>query len=129
MDLFWANHRDRFVYGLELSGGSNLIDPIGLIHFPGSDPSIFLGADAYLGYRIGPKGKRWVPKFRYSILFPDASAWECQQMELRFGNEFRFRDEAKLHADVGLGIDTFYNGGELYTQLGFLWAINFLVNL
>jgi hypothetical protein len=129
VDLFWANHRDRFVYGLELSGGSNLIDPIGLIHFPGSDTSIFLSADAYLGYRLGPKGKRWVPKFRYSILFPDASALEAQQMELLFGNEFRFGNKTKLHADVGLGINTFYDGGVLYTQLEILWAINFLVNL
>jgi hypothetical protein len=129
VDLFWANHSGPMIYALELSGGSNLVDPIGILHFPGSDPSVFLGADAFLGYTVGSKDKAWIPKLRYTILFPDASVMECQQMELRFGNEFRFRDDMKLHADVGLGVDTFYDSGELYTQLKLLWAANFLVSL
>jgi hypothetical protein len=129
VDLFWLNLEDRIIYGLELTSGTNLIDPIGLLHYPGADTSVFLGADAYLGYRIGTKDKRWTPKLRYSILFPDLTVMESQQMEIRLGNEFGFGGSIKLHADFGLGIDTFYSNGDLYTQLSFLWAVNFLVHV
>lgn len=130
VDLVWANHESRLVYGLEATAGSNLLDPIGLINTPGKgERSWFLSGDGYLGYRLQPGKFDWMPALRVSVLFPELTVMEANQIEVRWGNYLKFSKDIKLHVDGGVGIITRYDGDTLYTRLDPLWAINFRVEI
>jgi len=130
VNLAWADHETRLVYGLEATAGSNLLDPIGLINTPGKgERSWFLGGDAYLGYRLQPGKIDWMPAVRVSVLFPELTVMEANQVEVRWGNFIRFSKDIKLHVDGGLAVITRYDGDTLYTRLDPLWAVNFRVEI
>lgn len=130
VDLVWADHSGRLVYGFETTAGSNLHDPIGLINTPGKgERSWFLGGDSYLGYRLQPGKIDWMPALRVSVLFPELTVMEANQIEVRWGNYLRFSKDIKLHVDGGLAIITRYDGDTLYTRLDPLWALNFRVEI
>jgi hypothetical protein len=130
LDLIWADYENRFLYGLEFTFGSNLVDPIGLVHFPGEgERSYFLGGDLHLGYSFDFDGLRWIAAVRCSVLFPEITVMEAQQIEIILGNLFVYAGKLYFHFDGGLGINTQYRQEILYTKLEMLWAINFIVKI
>jgi hypothetical protein len=133
IDIACASYERRIVYGLELTCGSNLIDPIGIIHTPGTgNRTFFLGGDTFIGCKFFSKKKdifQWLPALRFSILFPELTVMESQQIEIVLGNLFRFFKKIYLHIDFGIGINTQYKNDDLYTKLEFLWAVNFTVKI
>ena len=129
-DFIWANYERRFVYGLELTFGSNLVDPIGLVQFNESDRSTFFAADLHAGYKIELGSVTWLPALRCAVLFPDTQVSKVQQIELRWGNRLDLLREITLQAEAGLGIDTSYGVDDvLYTRLEMLWAVSVLIRL
>ena len=130
VDLICADYEHKIVYGTELTFGSNLIDPLGIVHTPGTrDRSFFFGGDTHVGYRLSHKNFIWLPALRFSILFPELTTMDCNQMQIKLGNLFSFYKKVYLHADFGLGINTQYSGNTLYTNLEFLWAVNITVKI
>jgi hypothetical protein len=129
-DFLWADYTKRFVYGLELTFGSNLVDPIGLLQFNESDRSTFFAADVHAGYEVDLGTVSWLPALRCSVLFPDTQVSKVQQIELRWGNRLDLLREVTLQAEAGLGLDTSYGMDDvLYTRLEMLWAVNVLIKL
>ena len=129
-DFIWANYERRFVHGLELTFGSNLVDPIGLLQFNESDRSTFFAADLQVGYKIDLAAVTWLPALRCSLLFPDTQVPRVQQLDLRWGNKLTVAEQVTVYADAGLGINTVYGMDDvLYTQLEPLWALNVLIKL
>ena len=129
-DLIFANYENNLIYGIELTYGSNLVSPIGLINYPvKTDRPSFLGADFHIGYFLSLNKIRWLPSLRYSILFPELTVSECHQMEIRLGNMLQFSKRIKLHIDGGIGVTTRYSMGTLYTNLKPLWALYFIVSI
>jgi hypothetical protein len=125
IDLVWADLGSDFVYGLEMTFGSNLVDPIGLESFPRDlDRSFFLGGDLLVGYAFDFGPIEWIPLVRYSILFPEISEMRLSEMEMLVGNLVRVLDKLYFHFDAGLGIETRYVSEDLYTRLKALWAIS-----
>ena len=123
IDLICGDYEHDFQFGLELTGGSNLIDPIGYLHFPSNgDCSFFGGGDIHVGYKFDFQAWVWNPALRYSILFQDISVPECPQMEIILGNKFIFAKKAFLSVGGGIGIDSFYENNELLTRLKWIWA-------
>jgi hypothetical protein len=128
-DLVFSNYENDFLYGVEVTGGSNLIDPIGFVHFPsGGDYTVFLGADLHAGYRFRFADINWIPALRLSVLFPNAEVMECQEMEFILGNTLVYNDVVFLYLDAGLRINTFYQSDTLYTQLEMIWGIRLAVH-
>jgi hypothetical protein len=130
VDLIFADHEQRLVYGLEATLASNLLDPIGLISYPGDgERSYFLGGDAYIGFSLELGQSEWLPALRATLLFPELTVMETYQVEIRWGNFFRFGKAVLLHVDAGLGILTRYEGSTLYTRLDPLYALKFMVRI
>ena len=130
LNLICADYEHKIIYGTELTLGSNLIDPLGITHTPGTgDRSFFFGGDTHVGYRFDFGKLQWTPALRFSILFPELTAMECQQIEIKLGNLLRILKRVYLHADFGLSINTQYSGDTLYTNLEFLWAFNITVKI
>lgn len=128
IDLIFADHERKVIYGTEFTIGSNLINPVGLIHTqPDGDLSFFMGADTYVGLHLKKNRFSYIPALRVSVLFPELTVMECQELEFLAGNLLIFSEKLFLHLDAGLGINTFYQDNTLYTQLEFLWAVNFTV--
>lgn len=129
-DFIWADYGKRFVHGLELTFGSNLVDPIGLLQFNESDRSTFFAADIHAGYEIDLAAFTWLPALRCSVLFPDTQVSKVQQIELRWGNKLTLVEQVIVTADAGLGVNTEYGMDDvLYTHLELLWALNVLIRL
>ena len=106
------------------------MNPIGLINYPvQTDRPSFLGADFHIGYKFSFNKIEWLPALRYSILFPELTVIESNQMEIRLGNLLQFSKKIKLHIDGGIGITTRYSDGTLYTNLKPLWALSFIVSI
>ena len=52
-DIIFANYENDLIFGIELTYGSNLVNPIGLINYPvQTDRPSFLGADFHIGYKF-----------------------------------------------------------------------------
>ncbi len=98
VDFVWANHESDLIHGLELTFGSNLIDPIGLVHTSGEGyRSYFLSGDVYIGYTVPLEKFKWTPAIRLSVLFPEVTVLEARQMEVRLARDpFRPRHKTRL---------------------------------
>lgn len=111
----------------EASLGTNLADPIGLLHFPGKEESFFAAADASLGYNISTSRFVYTPAFRAGILMPDIDKIEdSRRVELLLGNSFHGRN-IFMHLEGGFQFDTYDNGSGLETDVEPIWSINFCV--
>ena len=130
IDLVWADLQSDFVYEIEMTFGSNLVDPIGLQSFPRDfDRSFFLGGDLLVGYALNFGAFQWIPLIRYSILFPEISQMKANQMEILLGNLVRVLDRLYIHIDAGLGIETKYISDDLFTRLEVLWAFSLVAKV
>jgi len=124
INLIWSNYDNNFVYGSELSFGSNLIDPISLVEYPVDvDRSFFLGGDIHLGYSFIFDKLNWLPAIRYSVVFTEVKIMESYLQEIKIGNRLIYKDKLYLNIDTGIGINTKYISDILYTGLEFLWAL------
>lgn len=130
IDLVWADLESDFVYGIEMTLGSSLVDPIGQQSSPRDfDRSFFLGGDLLMGYALNFGAIRWIPLIRYSILFPEISEMKANQMEILLGNLVRVLERLYIHIDAGLGIETEYRSDDLLTRLEILWAFSFVAKI
>jgi hypothetical protein len=130
INLVWANLENDFVYGIETTFGSNLVDPIGLQSFPRDfDRSFFMGGDLHVGYALNFGAIQWIPLIRYSILFPEISEMKANQMEILLGNLVRVLERLYFHIDAGLGIETKYISDDLFTKLEMLWAFSIVAKV
>ena len=122
-DLKYYHNIDRFVWACEANIGTNLIDPVGYLHFPGEDDSWFASADVSLGYNINLNKFVYTPALRAGILCPDIKYIdENRRLELMLGNWFHGK-YVFVHLDGGLRFDT-YKSGSLKTKLKPIWGIN-----
>lgn len=123
-----ANHEDRWIYGAELTLGSNLIDPVGLIHYTELEDSgsIFFGTDLYLGRRLDLGKAQWLPALRGSLLLPNLRVPRRYHLELTAGNLIELHKRVKLHLDAGLRLYSREIAERLYSRLEPIWALCFL---
>ncbi|MBN2439701.1 MAG: hypothetical protein JXJ04_00080 [Spirochaetales bacterium] len=130
-DLICAHYDYAFVYGIELTCGSNIIDPLALVRIPGAeDRSFFIGGDAHIGYSLEFGDLKLIPGLRFSILFPEFTVPECQQIEILYGTMLNIKDTWFIHGDIGLSINSLYGDDQqFYTQLGVLWAADVRLKL
>ncbi len=106
--------------------GSNLIDPVGYLHFPGEDDSWFASADLAFGYNFRFEKFVYTPALRAGILCPDIKYMdENRRLELMLGNWF-YGKYVFVHLDGGLRFDT-YKSDSLKTKVKPIWGINFCV--
>ncbi len=125
-DLKYYHNIDRFVWSCEANIGTNLIDPVGYLHFPGEDDSWFASADASFGYNFRFDKFVYTPALRAGILCPDIKYIdENRRLELMLGNWFHGK-YVFVHLDGGLRFDT-YKSGSLKTKVEPIWGINFCV--
>ena len=128
LDLVFANHNRKIIYGTEITFGSNIIDPIGIIEYSKKiERSFFLGGDLYLGYSFSPNKINIIPVLRYSILFPEIQIMEYNIQEIRIGNCLSFSEIIYFNIDTGIRIHTKYISNKLYTQFRIIWALNITV--
>ncbi|MBN2444725.1 MAG: hypothetical protein JXJ04_25440 [Spirochaetales bacterium] len=129
-NLIFSDYENDFIYGIELSVGTNLLDPIGLLHFPGKgEYTLFGGADVHTGYKFHFSDINWIPAFRFSILYPNVEIIDCPGMEILAASTVSYDNILFLTLDSGLGINVFYDNEKLYTQLEFLWGIKLSVRI
>jgi hypothetical protein len=123
-----ADHEPPWIFGLELTLGSNLIDPVGLIHYTELEDSgsVFFGTDLYLGHWVRLKKAQWLPALRGSLLLPNLRVPERFHVELLAGNLFELHKRVKLHLDVGLRLYSREIAEQLYSRLEPIWALSFL---
>ena len=122
-DLKYYKNVDRIVWSCEANIGTNLIDPVGYLHFPGEDDSWFASADAALGYNFPFDKFIYTPALRCGILCPDLKyADENRRLELMLGNWFHGK-YIFVHLDGGIRFDT-YKSGSLKTKVEPVWGIN-----
>ena len=135
VDLFLTDYTNSFIYGAELTAGSNLITPLGLInHEPDTDFPLFLGLDLYAGLRFLIKQEDsvyWVPAIRMTVLEPEVSEFECRFVDILFANQLSYKENVKLHVDGGPGFITRYDtygDNELKTKLEWRWSVTLIIN-
>ncbi len=125
-DLKYYKNVERIVWSCEANIGTNLIDPIGYLHFPGEDDSWFASADAAFGYNIPLSNFTYTPALRAGILCPDLKyVDENRRLELMLGNWFHGK-YVFVHLDGGIRFDT-YKSGSLKTKIEPIWGINVCV--
>ncbi len=107
IDFVWSDYENDFIHGLELTIGSNLMDPVGLIHTTSAgDRSYFFGGDLHLGYTFSHKKFDWIPALRFSVLLPDITVPEARQIEIRLGNLLRYGKNLFFHLDGGVTLSS-----------------------
>ena len=107
IDFVWSDYENDFIHGLELTIGSNLMDPVGLIHTTSAgDRSYFFGGDLHLGYTFSHKKFDWIPALRFSVLLPDITVPEARQIEIRLGNFLRYDKNLFFHLDGGVNLSS-----------------------
>ena len=122
-DLKYYHNIDRFVWAAEANIGTNLIDPVGYLHFPGEDDSWFASADLAFGYNFRFEKFVYTPALRAGILCPDIKYIdENRRLELMLGNWFHGK-YVFVHLDGGFRFDT-YKSGSLKTKFEPIWGIN-----
>jgi len=125
-DLKYHKNVDRLVCSAEAAIGTNLIDPVGYLHFPGEEDSWFASADAALGWNFDLKKFIYTPALRCGVMCPDIKYIdENRRFELMLGNWFHGK-YVLLHLDAGLRFDTYNDGGKK-TDFEPIWGINFCV--
>ncbi len=122
-DLKYYKNVERIVWSCEANIGTNLIDPVGYLHFPGEDDSWFASADVAFGYNIPFQQFTYTPALRCGILCPDLKyVDENRRLELMLGNWFHGK-YVFVHLDGGVRFDT-YKSGSLKTKVEPIWGIN-----
>ena len=125
-DLKYYKNVERIVWSCEANIGTNLIDPIGYLHFPGEDNSWFASADVAFGYNFPFEKFTYTPALRAGILCPDLKyVDENRRVELMLGNWFHGK-YVFVHLDGGIRFDT-YKSGSLKTKIEPIWGINVCV--
>jgi len=127
----------RLLYKMEVTAGTNLIDPIGYIHYPGdSGVSWFFGTDLSAGYTFQSEKDdfRWTPGLGASFLIHDLTAAETNSAEIRLGSRLSWHDRFYMHFDLGIRIETLYDTDEDYdpylaTELEALCGISVQVHI
>ena len=126
LDLIFSNYAHNFIFGSEISIGSNLLDPLYLIDYLKSgDRSCFAGCDIHIGYSIESANFFWQPSMRYTILFPELKMMETHIQQIIAGCKFIYRDKIYFYTDTGININTKYIDDILYTNLELVWALKF----
>ena len=125
-----------FFYKLEVTGGNNLIDPIGFVHFPSAgDVNWFLGGDLLVGYPRGDGDFLWTPALNLSIIMQDITEYpEAWTSYLRMGHQLAWDDTFFIRLEAGLEIDTYYDTYEhadptLVSGLEALWGVSVEIEL
>ena len=131
-DLVYSDYRSKIVYGVELTLGSNLINPVGHINYdPDTEYPAFAGADLHCGIRVNMTDFiEWLPALRCTMLIPEISEAKCNEFEVIWGNQFTYKEHVKLHLDTGLGIKTKYDtygDDDLKTKLDWRWAVSLVI--
>lgn len=127
LDAKYFMYSTSWVVTGEASIGTNLVDPVGLLHFPGKEESFFAAADAAVGYNISTSRFVYTPAFRAGILMPDIDRIEdSRRVELLLGNSFHGRN-VFMHLEGGFQFDTYDNGGGLETDVEPIWSVSFCV--
>ena len=122
-DLKYYKNTESFIWQAEANIGTNLIDPVGYLHFPGEDDSWFASADVAVGYNIHMSNLVYTPALRCGVLCPDIKYIdENRRLELMLGNWFHGK-YVFVHLDGGLRFDT-YDNGSLKTDFEPIWGIN-----
>ena len=125
-DLKYYRNVDRIVWAAEANIGTNLIDPVGYLHFPGEDDSWFASADLAIGYNFNFSNFVYTPALRAGVLCPDIKYMdENRRLELMLGNWFHGK-YVFVHLDGGVRFDT-YKSGSLKTKVEPIWGINVCV--
>ena len=125
-DLKYYKNVERIVWSCEANIGTNLIDPVGYLHFPGEDDSWFASADVAFGYNFPFENFTYTPAFRAGILCPDLKyVDENRRLELMLGNWFHGK-YVFVHLDGGIRFDT-YKSDSLKTKVEPIWGINVCV--
>ncbi|MCQ2603488.1 MAG: hypothetical protein MJ215_00380 [Spirochaetia bacterium] len=124
-DLKYFNDTEHFVYTAEASIGSNLIDPVGYLHFPGEEDSWFAAADAGIGYNFQFSKFTYTPALRCGILCPDIKYMdENRRLDLMLGNYFHGK-YIFVHLEGGFRFDTYDKGDGVKTDVDPIWGISF----
>ena len=125
-----------FFYKVEVTGGNNLIDPIGFVHFPSEgDVNWFLGGDLLVGLPRGDEDFLWTPALNLSIIMQDIIEYpEAWTSYVRMGHQLAWDETFYIRLEAGLEIDTYYDTYEhadptLVTGLEALWGISVEVEL
>jgi|GEM_PF-4873824 len=131
-DLVYSDYRSKIVYGVELTLGSNLINPVGHINYdPDTEYPAFAGADLHCGIRVNMTDFiEWLPALRCTMLIPEISEAKCNEFEVIWGNQFSYKEHVKLHLDTGIGIKTKYDtygDDDLKTKLDWRWAVSLVI--
>ena len=125
-DLKYYRNIGSTIWAAEVNVGTNLIDPVGYLHFPGEDDSWFASADLAFGYNFALSKCVYTPAIRCGILCPDIKYMdENRRLELMLGNWFRGK-YMFVHLDGGLRFDT-YKSGSLKTKVEPIWGINICI--
>ena len=126
-DMKYFMYTTSWVITAEASAGTNLVDPVGLLHFPGKEESFFAAADASVGYNFSTSRFVYTPAFRAGILMPDIDRIDdSRRVELLLGNYFHGRN-VFMHLEGGVQFDTYDNGSGLETDFEPIWSISFCV--
>jgi len=109
----FADFSGDFLYSLELSAGSNVSDPIGILPLPTTlSRSYWAGASGTAGIRYKLNEMDANSSLCYSILLPTLSSTSYLQQELLVANQVHISDEVKIFVDAGVrytrSVDTIY---------------------
>ena len=132
VSLIYTDYRNSFIYGAELTVGSNLVNPVGLINYsPDTDFPVFAGIDVHAGikYYLSPR-VTWTPLVRVTALHPEISEIECRDIDIVWGNRFGYGENLRLNLDLGPGFITRYDSyGDdgLKTKLEWRWAFSLVI--
>ena len=126
--------RHRVMYNGNITVGSNLIDPVGIIHFPGAgEPSWFLSGDMMTAMSFGDKAFSWMPGLSAGFLIYDLNNSEAWTFSGRTGHLLSWQKDFFLHLEGGLNVIT-KNGivsgsSNLQTALEWVWGVKFQVRI
>ena len=131
-DLVYSDYRNKIVYGIELTMGSNLVNPVGHINYdPDTEYPAFAGADLHCGIKVNMTDFiEWLPALRGTMLIPEISEAKCNEFEVIWGNQFSYKEHVKLHLDTGIGIKTKYDtygDDDLKTKMDWRWAVSLVI--
>lgn len=118
----------KLIYKIEYTTGNNLNDPVGYIQYPGDGGiSWFFASDFFAAYIMDKGDVQWTPAVNLSYYIHDLSVAESNTVTVRLGNRLNWDDTAYLHFDLGVEIDSYYEGdssSDLITCLGALCGIS-----
>ena len=117
------------VFKAEVVAASNLIDPVGFIHFPSNgDGSWFFGTNAFIGFPLAGESLVVTPGLRASYLMHSLGEPRSNDMEFVVSGTFEWHEFLTLNGGVGLGTSTYYDA-EWVTALELLWTVEVTVRI